>query len=80
MKVFEGLRGIGISEHAARKFLTHSKSNLLFATTNVDGTPTIHPVWYYFDTVKTKLHFCTEPDPKGPLTSGREVYFDVDHD
>jgi nitroimidazol reductase NimA-like FMN-containing flavoprotein (pyridoxamine 5'-phosphate oxidase superfamily) len=82
MKTFEGEKGIGMSEHEARRFLTQSKSTLLLGTTNADGTPMIHPVWYYFDSAKTKLYFYTEPALK-KATNIRErsqVYFDVDSD
>jgi len=82
MKLFEGLEGIGMSEHETRKFLTQSKSNLLLASINADGTPTIHPVWYYFDTVKTKLYFYTGPTLKKAtnIKERSQVYFDVDDD
>ena len=42
----------------------------------------IHPVWYYFDSAKTKLYFYTEPALK-KATNIKErstVYFDVDSD
>ncbi|MDA4125325.1 MAG: pyridoxamine 5'-phosphate oxidase family protein [Thaumarchaeota archaeon] len=82
MKTFEGEKGIGISEREARKFLTQSKSTLLLGTTNADGTPMIHPVWYYFDTAKTKLYFYTEPALKKATNVRRRsrIYFDVDSD
>jgi len=82
LKTFEGEKGIGMSEAEARRFLTFSKSTLLLGTTNTDGTPMIHPVWYYFDTDKTKLYFYTEPGLK-KATNAKErsqVYFDVDSD
>jgi len=82
MKIFEGLEGIGMSEQETRKFLTGSRSNLVLATINADGTPTIHPVWYYFDTVRTKLYFYTEPALRKATNIKRRshVYFDVDDD
>lgn len=82
MKTFEGEKGIGMSEREARKFLTQSKSTLLLGTTNDDGTPMIHPVWYYFDTAKTKLYFYTEPGLKKATNAMKrtQVYFDVDSD
>lgn len=82
MKTFEGEKGIGMSEPDARRFLAQSKSTLLLGTTNADGTPMIHPVWYYFDSAKTKLYFYTEPVLK-KATNIKErsgVYFDVDSD
>ena len=82
MKNFEGEKGIGMSEGEARDFLTQSKSTLILGTTNADGTPMIHPVWYYFDTAKTKLYFYTEPALKKATNVKRisQVYFDVDSD
>lgn len=82
MKNFEGEKGIGMSEREARNFLTQSKSTLLLGTTNADGTPVIHPVWYYFDSVKTKLYFYTEPALKKATNIRRssQIYFDVDSD
>ena len=82
MKNFEAEKGIGMSESAARRFLTRSRSTLLLGTTNPDGTPVIHPVWYYFDSAKTKLYFYTEPALR-KATNIKErstVYFDVDSD
>jgi len=82
LKTFEGEKGIGMSERGARRFLTQSKSTLLLGTTNADGTPMIHPVWFYFDSAKTKLYFYTEPGLK-KATNIRErstVYYDVDSD
>lgn len=71
-----------MSELEARKFLAQSKSTLLLGTTNADGTPMIHPVWYYFDPAKTKLYFYTEPALKKArnITERSQVYFDVDSD
>jgi len=82
MKTFEGEKGIGMSEREARKFLTQSKSTLLLGTINADGTPMIHPVWYYFDSAKTKLYFYTEPALKKATNIKRrsQIYFDVDSD
>jgi nitroimidazol reductase NimA-like FMN-containing flavoprotein (pyridoxamine 5'-phosphate oxidase superfamily) len=53
---------------------------LLLGTTNPDDSPLINPVWYYFDTVKTKLYFYTEPDLKKTknIRDRNIVYFDVD--
>ena len=61
MKIFEGERGVGMSETEAREYLTQSRSVLVLGTTNSDGSPVIHPVWYYFDPSTTKLYFYTEP-------------------
>ncbi|MHB1907241.1 MAG: pyridoxamine 5'-phosphate oxidase family protein [Nitrososphaerales archaeon] len=82
MDSFEGLEGIGMSKHEVRKFLIQSRSTLLLGTTNADGTPMIHPVWYYFDSAKTKLYFYTEPALKKTtnIKQRRQVYFDVDDD
>jgi nitroimidazol reductase NimA-like FMN-containing flavoprotein (pyridoxamine 5'-phosphate oxidase superfamily) len=82
MKNFEGEKGIGMSEREARKFLTQSRSTLLLGTTNADGTPMIHPVWYYFDSAKTKLYIYTEPSLKKArnIKERPQVYFDVDSD
>ena len=82
MKNYEGEKGIGMAEADARDFLTQSKSTLLIGTTNKDGTPMIHPVWYYFDSAKTKLYFYTEPELKKAKNIGARsaVYFDVDSD
>jgi nitroimidazol reductase NimA-like FMN-containing flavoprotein (pyridoxamine 5'-phosphate oxidase superfamily) len=82
MKNFEGEKGIGMSEREARRFLTQSKSTLLLGTTNGDGTPMIHPVWYFFDSAKTKLYFYTEPALKKAtnIKERSRVYFDVDSD
>lgn len=82
MKNFEGEKGIGMSEDEARDFLTKSKSTLLLGTTNADGTPMIHPVWFYFDSTKTKLYFYTEPTLKkaANVTERNQIYFDVDSD
>ena len=82
MKTFEGEKGIGMSEPESREFLTQCKSTLILGTTNSDGTPVIHPVWYYFDTTETKLYIYTEPAMR-KATNIRErsqVYFDVDDD
>lgn len=82
MKTFEGEKGLGMSENEAREFLTESKSTLLLGTTNADQTPMIHPVWYYFDSAKTKIYFYTEPALKKAknLKQRSQVYFDVDSD
>lgn len=82
MKIFEGEKGIGMSESEARKFLTKCRSTLLLGTTNADRTPMIHPVWYYFDSAKTKLYFYTEPALKKAtnIKERSQVYFDVDDD
>ena len=82
MKNFEGEKGIGMSEREAREFLTKSKSTLLLATTNADGSPMIHPVWYYFDSSRTKLYFYTEPALRKAtnIKKRSQIYFDVDSD
>ncbi len=82
MKTFEGEKGIGMSEAEAREFLSQSRSTLLLGTTDADGAPMIHPVWYYFDTAKTKLYFYTEPGLKkaANIRKRSRVYFDVDND
>jgi nitroimidazol reductase NimA-like FMN-containing flavoprotein (pyridoxamine 5'-phosphate oxidase superfamily) len=82
MKNFEAEKGIGMSERQAREFLAKSRSTLLLGTTNADGSPVIHPVWYYFDSIKTRLYFYTEPALR-KANNVRErsvVYFDVDSD
>ena len=82
MKNFEGEKGIGMSEREARRFLAQSRSTLILGTSDADGTPMIHPVWYYFDTAKTKLYFYTEPALKKAtnIMARSLVYFDVDSD
>jgi nitroimidazol reductase NimA-like FMN-containing flavoprotein (pyridoxamine 5'-phosphate oxidase superfamily) len=82
MRNFEGEKGNGMSESEARRFLTRSRSTLILATIDADGSPMIHPVWYYFDAVKTKLYFYTEPALKKATNIKRsgKVYFDVDSD
>ena len=82
MQNFEGEKGIGMTESQARKFLTQSRSTLLLGTVDADGSPMVHPVWYYFDGAKTKLFFYTEPALKKAINIKRrnEVYFDVDSD
>jgi nitroimidazol reductase NimA-like FMN-containing flavoprotein (pyridoxamine 5'-phosphate oxidase superfamily) len=82
MKIYEGEKGIGMSEGQAREFLARSKSTLILGTTNADGTPMIHPVWFYFDSTKTKLYFYTEPTLKKAtnLKEHSHIYFDVDSD
>ena len=71
-----------MSEREARKFLTESRSTLILGTTDADGSPMIHPVWYYFDTARTKIYFYTEPALKKATNIRRrsQVYFDVDSD
>jgi nitroimidazol reductase NimA-like FMN-containing flavoprotein (pyridoxamine 5'-phosphate oxidase superfamily) len=71
-----------MSEREVRRFLTQSRSTLVLGTTDADGSPMIHPVWYYFDNTKTKLYFYTGPALK-KATNIKErsaVYFDVDSD
>ena len=82
MKTFEGEKGIGMSESEARDFLTSSRSTLILGTSNSDGTPVIHPVWFYFDAAKTKLYIYTEPALKKAtnIKARSQVYFDVDDD
>jgi general stress protein 26 len=82
MKTFEGLKGIGMSERETKKFLAQSRSTLLLGTTDPDGTPMIHPVWYYFDPGKTNLYFYTEPALRKTknLKERSQIYFDVDED
>ena len=82
MRNFEGEKGIGMSEREARKFLIESRSTLILGTTDADGSPMIHPVWYYFDTARTKIYFYTEPALKKATNIRRrsQVYFDVDSD
>jgi nitroimidazol reductase NimA-like FMN-containing flavoprotein (pyridoxamine 5'-phosphate oxidase superfamily) len=82
LKTFEAEKGIGMSERESRRFLIQSRSTLLLGTADADGTPMIHPVWYYFDSARTKLYFYTEPALK-KATNIKErstVYFDVDSD
>jgi nitroimidazol reductase NimA-like FMN-containing flavoprotein (pyridoxamine 5'-phosphate oxidase superfamily) len=72
-----------MSEHGTRKFLMESKSTLNVATINSDGTPVIHPVWYHFDSQKTKIYFYTEPALKKAINvkeRSEMIYFDVDGD
>jgi general stress protein 26 len=83
MKTFEGLEGIGMSERGIRKFLSESKSTLNLGTINSDGSPTIHPVWYYYDPKKMRIYFYTEPALKKAINIKKRsdmVYFDVDSD
>ncbi len=82
MKIFEGEKGVGMSETEAREYLTQSRFVLVLGTTNSDGSPVIHPVWYYFDPTTTKLYFYTEPALKKTVNIRQrpQVYFDVDHD
>jgi len=82
MKKFEGLDGIGMSDRETWDFLTRSKSTLQLATTNSDGTPVIHPVWYLFEPATTKLYFYTEPGLKKAVNIRRrsQVYFCIDSD
>ncbi len=82
MKIFEGEKGIGMSEAEAREFLLQSKSTLLLGTIDADGTPMIHPVWYYYDPAKNKLYFYTEPALKKAINIRKtsRIYFDVDCD
>ena len=82
MKVFEGEKGIGMTERESKKFLAESKSTLLLGTANDDGTPMIHPVWFYFDSAKTRIYFYTEPALKKArnIKQRSQVYFDVDSD
>lgn len=82
MKNFEAEKGIGMSEREARRFLTQSRSTLILGTTDAGGSPMIHPVWYYFDSAKTRLYFYTEPALKkaANIRARSQVYFDVDCD
>jgi len=82
MRSFEGEKGNGMTEEEARKFLTVSKSVLILGTTDDDGAPMIHPVWYYFDTAGTKLYFYTEPQLRKTknIKARSQIYFDVDYD
>jgi len=82
VKVFEGEKGIGMTERESKRFLAESRSTLLLGTTNDDGTPMIHPVWYYFDSAKAKIYLYTEPDLKKArnIKKRSQVYFDVDSD
>lgn len=82
LKTYEGLEGIGMSERDARKFLRQSRSTLLLGTTDSDLAPNIHPVWYYFDSSKTKFYFYTEPALRKTrnIKKRNTVYFDVDED
>jgi nitroimidazol reductase NimA-like FMN-containing flavoprotein (pyridoxamine 5'-phosphate oxidase superfamily) len=81
MKTFAA-EGIGMKEHQVRNFLVRSKSTLILGTTDAYGTPMIHPVWYYFDSAKTKLYFYTGPSLRKAANIRRrsQVYFDVDSD
>jgi len=71
-----------MTEEEARKFLTESRSTLILGTTDADGNPMVHPVWYYFDSAKSKLYFFTEPELKKAknIKARSQVYFDVDYD
>lgn len=82
MRNYEGEKGNGMTERQARAFLTHSKSTLILGTINPDGTPVIHPVWFYFDSPRTKLYFYTEPALRKArnIRERSRVYFDVDQD
>ncbi len=83
MKTFEGLEGIGMSERGISKFLKESKSTLNLGTINSDGSPIIHPVWYYYDSKTMRIYFYTEPALKKAINikeRGGMVYFDVDSD
>ncbi len=82
MKSFEAERGMGMTEAEARDFLSGSKSTLLLGTTDADGAPSIHPVWFYFDSDKTKLYVYTNATSRKAqnIRKSAGVYFDVDHD
>jgi len=82
MKMFEGEKGIGMTEAEAREFLEKSRSTLILGTSNPDGTPMVHPVWYYFDSATSKLFIYTEPGLRKAKNIGerKQVYFDVDDD
>jgi PPOX class probable F420-dependent enzyme len=71
-----------MSEIEAREFLSQSRSTLILGTVNSDGSPLIHPVWFYFDPSKTKLYFYTEPTLRkaANIRERSQVYFDVDDD
>lgn len=71
-----------MSESQCRSFLTRSRSTLLLGTIDADGTPMIHPVWYHFDSAKTKLYFYTGPTLRkaNNIKKRSQVYFDVDSD
>ena len=81
MKYFQA-EGIGMTELEVRRFLALSKSTLVLGTSEADGTPMIHPVWYYFEPGNTKLYFYTGPTLKKArnIKARSQVYFDVDSD
>ncbi len=82
MKSYAAESNIGMTEPEAREFLSQSKSTLLLGTSDADGNPYIHPVWFYFDSAKTKLYLYTGTNSKKlqQIRQRAQVYFDVDHD
>jgi len=74
--------GIGMTERQSRSFLVRSRSTLLLGTTDPDGNSMIHPVWFHFDSARTKLYFYTEPTLRKAtnIKKRNQVYFDVDSD
>jgi len=81
MKYFEA-EGIGMTEREVRRFLVRSRSTLILGTSDADGAPILHPVWYYFDPSENKLYFYTGPTLRKArnIKARSQVYFDVDSD
>ncbi len=82
MKSFEAESNVGMTETEVREFLSQSKSTLLLGTSDETGNPSIHPVWYYFDSAKTRLYLYTGAHSKKAqhIQKRAQGYFDVDLD
>lgn len=82
VKIVEAEKGLGMSRSEALRFLSDSRSTLQLGTTDEDGSPIIHPVWYYLHARSGRFYVITLTSSKKArnIRRRRTVYFDVDDD
>jgi len=70
----------GMDQSEIDAFLAGSKTPLQLGTTNSEGEPNIHPVWYHYATNKLYLMSYKDAVEVRNLRHNKTVYFSVDTD
>jgi nitroimidazol reductase NimA-like FMN-containing flavoprotein (pyridoxamine 5'-phosphate oxidase superfamily) len=70
----------GMNQSEVDKFLAGSKTPLRLGTTDPNGEPNIHPVWYYYDGKNLYLMSYKDAVKIRNLKRNKSVYFSVDTD
>jgi general stress protein 26 len=80
MKILNAMPGLSkpLTEPEVREFLVKSKLNLQLGTTDEQGKPNIHPIWYFFE--NDKIYVVTQKKSKKATNALREktIYFSID--